>query len=226
MRPLKEVIIALRHELEAALHAEPTVPGGRQWEAERVVVSLELELAEPPGADGAPALAFGVRSAGLRVSEAAGAVRPPAVTIEFKLRANAATEAPLAASPVAAEPKVPGSAAPADPRVEALAQVFGAPGGFYSHLRAEVFSSTIEELPEDAYAQLLAAWAGHSPTAEDPRLTQAQGQIANLLRSCPAGSAEAGLQRLREALVGIGRPELRRLIAANWRNEGLASGLP
>lgn len=223
MRPLKEVIVALRHELEAALHSAPAAPGVRRLEAGRVVVCLELEVAEPePGEPGA-AVVFGVRMAGSPSPAAAGAVRAHTVTIEFNLSAAAS---PAPAPKVNSGTDSADTASSTDPRVTQLAQVFGAPGGFYSHMRAEVFISAIDELTDEGIAQLLAVWAGQPLPANDPMVTQVHGQLANLLRSSPAGSAEQGAALLREALSGIGRTELRRLIAATWRNEGLSSALP
>jgi hypothetical protein len=223
MRPLKEVIVALRHELEAALHGAPPAPGVGRLEAGRVVVCLELEVAEPaPGEPGA-AVAFGVRMAGSPSPAASGEARAHTVTIEFNL-SSAASLAP--APKVSAGIDSTDMALSTDPRVTQLAQVFGAPGGFYSHMRAEVFNSAIDELTDDGIAQLLAVWAGQPLAADDPTVTQVHGQLANLLRSSPAGSVEQGAALLREALAGIGRPELRRLIAATWRNEGLSSALP
>jgi hypothetical protein len=223
MRPLKEVIVALRQELEAALNSAPAAPGVGRLEAGRVVVCLELEVAEPtPGEPGA-AVAFGVRMAGSPSPAAAGDVRAHTVTIEFNLSAAAS---PAPAPKVSAETDSTDTASSTDPRVTQLAQVFGAPGGFYSHMRAEVFNSAIDELTDDGFAQLLAVWAGQPLPANDPTVTQVHGQLANLLRSSPAGSVEQGAALLREALAGVGRPELRRLIAATWRNEGLSSALP
>lgn len=223
MRPLKEVIVALRHELEAALHGAPAAPGVGRLEAGRVVVCLELEVAEPaPGEPGA-AVVFGVRMAGSPSPAASGDARAHTVTIEFNLNAGAS---PAPAPKVSAGTDSTDTASSTDPRVTQLAQVFGAPGGFYSHMRAEVFNSAIDELTDDGIAQLLAVWAGQPLAADDPTVTQVHGQLANLLRSSPAGSVEQGAALLREALAGIGRPELRRLIAATWRNEGLSSALP
>ncbi len=223
MRPLKEVIVALRQELEAALHSAPAAPGGSRLEAGRVVVCLELEVGEQTSATEAPQVCFGVRTAGARPPEAAGAIRSHTVTVEFNLSAAAS---PAPAPKVSAGTDSTDMASSTDPRVTQLAQVFGAPGGFYSHMRAEVFNSAIDELTDDGIAQLLAVWAGRPLPANDPTVTQVHGQLANLLRSSPAGSVEQGAALLREALAGIGRPELRRLIAATWRNEGLSSALP
>lgn len=226
MRPLKEVIVALRQELEAALHSAPAAPGGGRLEAGRVVVCLEIEVSEPaPGEPGA-GVAFGVRMAGARPPAAAGVVRAHTMTIEFNLGTAIAGGPPPPAPVADSAPSIAEAPSPTDRLRTLLAQIFGAPGGFYSHMRAEVFSSAIGELSEPGYAQLLGAWAGESLTAAEAEVAQAHGQIANLLRSSPAGSAEAGVQILREALAGIDRAELRRLIAENWRNEGLNSGLP
>jgi hypothetical protein len=228
MRPLKEVIVALRHELEAALHGAPSASGVGRLEAGRVVVCLELEVAESaPGEPGA-AVAFGVRMAGSPATASAGDARAHTVTIEFNLTKTApgGPPPPAPAAEVGAETDSTDMASSTDPRVTQLAQVFGAPGGFYSHMRAEVFNSAIDELTDEGIAQLLAVWAGQPVPADDPTVTQVHGQLANLLRSSPAGSAEEGAALLREALAGIGRPELRRLIAATWRNEGLSSALP
>ncbi len=226
MHPLKEVIVALRHELEAALHGAPPAPGVGRLEAGRVVVCLELEVAESsPGEPGA-AVAFGVRMAGSPSPAASGAARAHTVTIEFNLTKTAPGGPPPPAPAADSAPSIAEAPSSADRRRTLLAQIFGAPGGFYSHMRAEVFSSAIGELSEPGYAQLRGAWAGESLAAADPDVAQAHGQIANLLRSSPAGSAEAGAQILREVLAGIDRAELRRLIAENWRNEGLNSGLP
>jgi hypothetical protein len=221
MRPLKEVIVALRHELEAALHSAPPAPGVGRLEAGRVVVCLELEVAEPESGGPGAAVVFGVRMAGSPSPAAAGAVRAHTVTIEFNL-SSAASPAPKVSAGIDSTDM----ASCSDNRVTQLAQVFGAPGGFYSHMRAEVFNSAIDELTDDGIAQLLAVWAGQPLAADDPTVTQVHGQLANLLRSSPAGSVEQGAAMLREALAGIGRPELRRLIAATWRNEGLSSALP
>lgn len=226
MRPLKDVLAALHRELEAGL------PAGARWEADRVVLTLEVVARVAVGQAGAEGISWQVPTtagAGESAAPVAGeGGRLSTLRVEFKPPGPGAAPAsvPVAGAWGAVRPTGPEtSAAGLAPqrRVELLTGVFGAPGGFYSHNRAEVFLGVVEELSAEGYATLLAGLAGAPDPAGDPAVALARGQLANLLRSGPAGSVERGAARLREAVEGLGRAELTALLRETWRNEGRSS---
>jgi len=216
MKPLGEVIAALRRELESGLGSSSPAPAGGAWDLERATVRLNVILRETPGTKGPAEIECLVSTAGTNPTPAADG----AVTLEVTLRRGCAS--------LENEPAVEGirsawSAASESNRKDALTEVFGKPGGFYSHNRAEVFVSALVELSDADFSSLQAALGKGSAEglAGEPAL--AFGQIANILRSGPAGSVERGASRLRAAMDGISRAGLEQFIRTNWKNEGLSS---
>lgn len=215
MKPLGEVIAALRRELESGVSSS-TAPAGPTWDLERATVRLNVILREASGAAGAGEIECLVSTVGTSQPPAAEG----AVALEVTLRrAGAAPEN---------GPAVEGSRNTFSPacesnRKDALAEVFGKPGGFYSHNRAEVFLAALAELSEADFEAVQAALGRGSAEglAGEPAL--AFGQIANILRSGPAGSVERGASRLRTAMEGISRAGLEQIVRSIWKNEGLAS---
>lgn len=233
MRPLRDVIVAVRRELEAALEANGKSPSRTQLDADRIVVTLDFDICQQTGA-GEPELSFGVVA--MDVNAAGETGRKPdrakthTVTIEFKSQ-GCQTAALHGVAPAAATGQSASEGTSVEERtrpeyrVGLLAQVFGAPGGFYSHNRADVLLSAVGELTDRGYDLLLGALAGNAPPTGDADVAQAYGQICNILRSGPAGSVVKGAALLREALTGIGRSELKRVVETAFRNDGRSSDL-
>lgn len=233
MRPLKDVIVALRHELEAALQANQDLPFRNQLEADRIILTMELAVSEETGTSGQAGLSFGVVVADVNASVEANRKRERTkthtLTIEFKPRVvqptPPGTTKPFAQRVIEAGPGESVDREAEAERVKLFAMVFGAPGGFYSHNRAEVFIAAVESLTDHGFGLLLAALEGQPAPEDETDVALAYGQIANILRSGPAASVTKGGELLREALAGIERPELKRLIETTFRNEGLSSDL-
>lgn len=216
MKPLGEVIAALRRELESGVSPSSPAPAGPTWDLERATVRLNVILREPSGAAGAGEIECLVSTVGTSQPPAAEG----AVALEVTLRrAGAAPEN----GPAVEGPRKTSLPASESSRKDALAEVFGKPGGFYSHNRAEVFLAALAELSEADFEALQAALGRGSAEglAGEPAL--AFGQIANILRSGPAGSVERGASRLRTAMEGISRAGLEQIVRSIWKNEGLAS---
>ncbi len=201
-------------------------------EVDRVVLTLEVALREETGASGDLGLAFGVLVAGQGVAvgleQEHHRLRTHSLRIEFKPRGIQTP--PAAGSNPCSEPgKATSRGEPAetesspDRRVNLLTKVFGEPGGFYSHNRAEVFNGAVTDLSEAGYALLLAALGGQTIPPGEAAVALAYGQICNFLRSGPAGSVVRGSELLREAVIGSDRRELRRMIESAWQNAGLSS---
>lgn len=221
MNPLGDVIAAVRRELESGVSSSPAALVGASWELERATARLPVILRPSPTATGPAGLECLVPIAGTTEPTEAGQV----ITLELTWRRGgqvAVTE--VAGEPSGAAPVTSGLGAGFESkRTEALAGVFGKPGGFYSHNRAEVFLSAVAELSEADFTALDAALASGNADGLAGEVALAFGQIANILRSGPAGSVERGSALLRSALHGISRTDLEQLIRSTWKNEGQLS---
>ncbi len=231
MRPLKEVIDALRRELDAAL--APTA-GRLPLTAERITLTLEVDVREVPGEGVGGGLAVGVLTdpAPVRVDAGAVAGLRPRHTLTLELRPG------MAGAPVAAR-EVPASDGGPDPEgsdvasaaeglpdggdgmVGVLGRIFGPPGGFDSFCRAETFGIAIGELTDDEFAALPGALISGRSGPPGDRLAHACAQVGNILRSGPMQSVGKGGEALRSVLPGPGRKAVQALIARTWRNETL-----
>lgn len=224
MRPLKEVIDALRRELDAAL--APTA-GRLPLTAERITLTLEVDVREVPGEGIGGGLAVGVLTdpAPGPVDAGPGAGLRPRHTLTLELRPGMAG-APVAARAVPAsdggpDPEVPDAASAAEGIVEVLGRIFGPPGGFDSFCRAETFGIAIGDLTDDEFASLPEALISGRSGPPGDRLAHACAQVGNILRSGPMQSVGKGGEALRSVLPGPGRKAVQELIARTWRNETL-----
>ena len=92
MRPLKDVVVALHHELEAAFQASQGLPDCTPMQVDRVVLTLEVALWEEDGSSSEQGLRVGVLVAGK--NPAVGEKREPqrirthSLSIELKPRAR------------------------------------------------------------------------------------------------------------------------------------------
>jgi len=232
MRPLKDVIAALRHELEEALQANQDLPCRSQLEADRIILTMALAVREEVGAGGEAGLSFGVVVTDVNASVEANRkpenARTHTLTIEFKPRVVQPIP-PGSLKPFAQRIKEAGPGesvdrtAQPDQRVEQLAMIFGAPGGFDSHCRADIFKTAVADLSDAGYALLLAAMGGRKIPKNKPDVALAYGQIGNILKTGPAKSVEKGAIILKESLAGISRTELKLLIESTWRNEPMTT---
>jgi hypothetical protein len=216
MKPLGEVIAALRRELESGVSSSLSAPAGHAWDLERATVRLNVILREASGAGVSGKIECLVSIAGADQNQTGEG----AVTLEVTLRRTGTAPD----NPPAAEGPRNGSSFASEPhRREALTEVFGKPGGFYSHNRAEVFLAALAELSDADFEALRAALGRGGAEGLAGELALAFGQIANILRSGPAGSVERGASLLRMAMDGISRAGLERFVRSTWKNEGLTS---
>jgi hypothetical protein len=231
MRPLKDVIVALRHELEEALQANQDLPYKNQLEADRIILTMELAVSEETGTSGQAGLSFGVVVADVNASAEANRKRERTkthtLTIEFKPRVVQPTP-PGSSKPFAqrikeAEPGEPVDREPHAHRVELLSMIFGAPGSFDAYCRADIFKTAVVELTDAGYSLLLAAIGGRKIPKRETDVALAYGQIGNILKTGAAKSAEKGAAILQESLTGISRNELKLLIESTWRNEPMTT---
>lgn len=220
MKPLGDVIAAVRRELESGVSSSSAL-GKTAWELERATARLQVILRPSPAVAGPAGIECLVPFTGASEPTEAGQV----ITLELSWRRGgqvSVTE--IAAQPSSAAPVASGRGTDFESeRREALAGVFGKPGGFYSHNRAEVFLSALAELSEADFTALDAALASGKTDGLAGEVALAFGQIANILRSGPAGSVERGSALLRSALHGISRTDLEQLIRSTWKNEGQLS---
>ncbi len=222
MKPLGEVIAALRRELEADSPTPGPLASEPDWAVEQVTVRLPAVAREVQESDGASGLRWLVAK-DAAVSAADGGF--PA-QLEITLRRRGSMLAPPGAgncSRPAASSEDPMATNGIEERKAALTAVFGNPGGFYSHNRAEVFLAALAELDDAAVSDLRAALRVGKAEGLSGDAALSFGQIANILRSGPAGSVERGGALLDAALDGISRAELKRFIESTWTNAGLSS---
>lgn len=221
MKPLGDVIAAVRRELESGVGPSSAAPIGAGWELERATARLPAILRPSPTVAGPAGIECLVPLTGASEPAEAGRV----ITLELTWRRGGlvsvteVADEPTGLAPVASRL----GADSESNRKEALAGVFGKPGGFYSHNRAEVFLSALAELSEADFTALDAALASGKTDGLSGEVALAFGQIANILRSGPAGSMEHGAVLLCSALRGISRTDLEQLIRSTWKNEGQLS---
>lgn len=158
MGPLKDVIIALRKELEAALNVSDGPKGSTPLQAERVVLTLSVAVGETSGTNGEPALFVGVVESDvtgtLDASPGREASRTRTLCIEFKSWIASIPGSPPEAGSSAETITTTGAAEAASREirerelVESCARILGAPGGSDSHLRAMTLIDALSDLEE------------------------------------------------------------------------------
>lgn len=221
MRPLKEVLESLNREL-ASVSATPSESRGGT--VERATVRLEAVLQDGPNG-----MSWWVRSELEPIPE--GVASATRIGLELQIARPGSAPAPSAVSAAASssgsstphlgptEPTPGSGSAAGEAPVERLAGVLGAPGGFAAYCRADTLATALESLRDGDWEVFVAALEESHPKDLDPVVQAAWGTVRNALRSGPAGSVEAGLDRIRGPLRHWSRTEWIRILRERWRNE-------
>ena len=205
MLSVEQTIRALRREILTSLAEDAPLPNGVSLVADRVSVSLGLQL-QAAAEDG---------GGGLVVATGPAACVHH-LAIEFKLRPATLVGQTEGVPPSATLPAlVPVAAEPA--YFAALAEVIGAPG-FDSSARATVFRETLEELDEAEQQAVLTTLGTPAADGEEPALSRARQLIQRLAGSGPAGP-KRGPELLRQLAGRAPAGALIRLAAERWRTQ-------
>ncbi len=178
MESLKDVIVALRREIEEALKAGQPLPEGARLQAERVVATIHF------GVDSAS----GPASFVLRTENRA-ADHPHSVTIEFKLLSASQSldeRAPNATTIVSHESRIQLDEAAAEEITRQLVHLFGAPG-FDSAARATVFREALENLSEADARTFVQLLRGISTNGHNDAAKRALSLVRRVCQSGPGG---------------------------------------
>lgn len=206
MLSVQKTIRALRRQILAALADDTAVPEGVSLVADRVSVSLAVQIhaTEPAEDPGWLVVA----------TEPASCLHH--VTIEFNLSTAGQTEIRPTLLFKPARPAEAGANG-AEPRNFAvLSEVFGAPG-FDSSARATVFREALEELSEEQRRRVLVSLGNLPSPGEEAIVSQARHLIQRLAASGPAGP-EHGPAKLRH-LASMGSVRELIQLAERWRTQ-------
>lgn len=217
MPTLKDIVVALQRELDAAFAHSKAGSGGAGLEVEKATLSLAVDIQENTEAGGEPRLAFAIL-------DQATAAKSSGHRLTIELRAPKPSPSEAAGSSEAAASKPV-----ADPTIfETACQLFGQPG-FDNAARAEVFCDAIKDLPETDARLVLESIAANSPLDENVPLDGARTRIRRLLRFSPVGepAAAAALSKLARRFPV---KEILQVVSSRWRmttgwtpNEGFAA---
>ena len=212
MLSVEQSLRALRREILGALAADAPLPGGVELVADRVTVSLALQLQSLAPASDAPG------KWGIATEPGSGPAHQ--LTLEFKVQKPFGSVVAPPAGPAPTLALAPESAMTTtaeSPHFAALAEVFGAPG-FDSAARATVFRETLEELSEAERKVVLGSLGSSGASGIEPQLHLARHLVLRLAGSGPAGP-KAGPERLRQLAERAPVAELIRLAAEKWRTQ-------
>jgi hypothetical protein len=206
---LQQAIRILQQDILAGLAAHARLPGGPSLTADRISLTLGLQLA-PNHSDRAEDGLFAVATD--------SASCPHHVTVEFKLTSitgptggdSASGQSTTATTFVTPESE--------NALVAALSEIFGAPG-FDSAARASVFREALEELSDDQRRQVLTTLSLRTePIGEEAAVSRSRRLVRRLAASGPAG-IEHGAQLLATLAAQSPGSQLIRLAAERWRTQ-------
>ncbi len=220
MASLDKVIATLLENVDAALEKNAAANPRSHFEAERVILSLDVSLLEHAAPDGSVQVSFEVASAEpLQVER-----KTHRLTFEF--RSAPASPGEDAESPSKRQGR-PNVVQPISHRLnadeeeqasKALASVFGAPG-FDSSARATVFREIFAELNEPQAEALIASFSSGTIPGQDARLLTARHRINGILRSGPLRSPERGGEILAAIFSRYAGAALLVLIKGKWKTQ-------
>lgn len=222
MKPLKDVIAALRRELDEAFQGN--VSGVVPPRPQRVVLALEVCVLDRQNPDGTVGLSFGVLDT--LPTPAPGKVgvntgRGHTLTFEFDCDWHQAPADRLDSGGVSAAPPLRNAnleGSEAESIKHDLQEVFGPPG-FDSSARATVFLEALAELSEDQIHSVLTSLRGEAAAELDEVSRKARHLISNVIRSGPLRSVEDAGLFLAQIFVRHPVEPLRQLIATTWRSQ-------
>lgn len=206
MLSVQQTIRSLRREILAALADETTLPGGVSLVADRVSVSLAVQInsTQPSEEPGWLVVA----------TEPSSCLHH--VTLEFHVTSAAHSEGrPTQVLKQSGSTEIAANGAE-PPNFAVLSEVFGTPG-FDSSARATVFREALDELSEEQRRRVLASLGSGPSPGEEAIVIQARHLIQRLAASGPAGS-ERGLEKLRQLASTCSVRELIQL-AERWRTQ-------
>ena len=217
MLSIEQALTALQREILLALPDTSRRPARVVFQAEKVVVSLGLQL-NPDAQTSATSHPFFV------AADSATCVHH--VTIEFRLNTPLLPDPPVSI-PANETPRLPANASSVEAETDfaTLCEILGAPG-FDSSARATVFRETLENLSESQRREVLASLTVPTTNAdEDTSLSYARHLIRRLVTSGPAGFVRGST-----LLVHLARQssvnDLMRLAALRWRTQSEWANTP
>jgi hypothetical protein len=225
VQSLKNVISALRREIDEALKENRALSDGTRLEAERIVLSLDVSITERRSQDGTAELSFELVELTAKQPAAKaslGKAKPHTLTIEFKRSsAGEVTSTSASTRPKGEEisrPAGPSDEAARDDVLKLLSDIFGAPG-FDSSARATVFREALARLKEKDARLVIKSLSGKPATDLHDDARQARHLMSNVLRSGPLKSASRGGEVLTRVFEKHSVASIARLIEETWKTQ-------
>ncbi len=211
MRPLKDIVLALQAELDAAFANETGETAKKTGlEVEKATLSLSIGIHDQPTPAGEAAVGFFVLD-----EEAAAKSSGHRLTIELRVPRPVASAAAAAADDAAAAPPVPPVPPVSASILELASRVFGPPG-FDNAARAEVFCEGIGGLSEAEVRAVITSLLAAAPLDAGGPLDTARARTRRLLRFSPVGEAVAAVT-LAEMFRRFSAKEILAAISARWK---------
>ena len=204
MSELREILGAIRDEVEAALGSRGALPNGVRLEAERVTVSLSVS----PGRDSSGALI-------LEAKTRDSVTGTTAVQVEFRVYRELDVVAAPPSEPADLTTAATAKAVGPEGIAEACERVFGPPG-FDNAARAEVFCELAAGIGLRALSEAL-DWVEKGTILEgDNQAVPVVGRLRQLL-----GFAPAGRERAAGLLLGLLKvhplPRVLGILGERWK---------
>lgn len=204
MPELKDIMLALQRELDAAFAHAKASSDGTVLEVEKVTLSFAVEIRKDTETDGEPRLGF-------TILDQAAAAQSSGHRLTIELRAPKPSPSEAGGSSEAAAPKPT-----ADPSIfETACLLFGQPG-FDNAARAEVFCEAVKDLSDTDARLVLESIAANNPIDNSGRLDGARTRIRRLLRFSPIGepAAAAALSKLAHR---FSVKEILQVVSSRWK---------
>ncbi|MHB1309283.1 MAG: hypothetical protein ACYC23_19575 [Limisphaerales bacterium] len=220
MHTIKEVLSAVRREIDAALAEDPLHPGRPCLGADRIVLTLGLSFCQGPSDDES-------LQVGVEIPNSRRAASSPTRSHRASSPVHTLT---LELSPVATVPGVARSTAREIPRptdvpanateslTRSLSLVLGAPG-FDSSARASVLRETLDGLTDAQVSATIKALDQATPPEGDKAVTAAWQWLKRILRVCPAKPPATGARILQEVFSRHPARLVLGVIEERWKSQ-------
>ncbi len=216
MQSLKDVLAALRREIEEGIRGNQPLSSGTRIEADRVIVNLQFSIKDSAAKNGTSPIHFEVQSGEIQKASPA---EKHSLSVEFKVAGEATSTTAVTAAPAKQvfEKGIPLQGTEATRAQEQLALVFGAPG-FDSSARATVFREVLGNLSARDVPAVAAALIDSPRLPIKPTVKSAIARLDRILKSGPSGVSD-GRAIVAKLLERHPSTALVELVAKLWKSQ-------
>lgn len=226
MQSLEGFIAALHRELDAAFDQPMEFRSGMRLEAERITLSVNLDIAEIKNTDGTAHLQLGVSSplsgGRPRANQRAKGSETHTLTIEFRNcpppHADTADTSGAEDRNILGQPTEATSGPEFERVVKELSRLFGMPG-FDSSARATVFREALDGLSHEQTEAVIRSLAVNAYEGTDPSVKCASQRIRRIFKAGPISSPKKGGELLEVLVRQNSFPSMIRLIKDTWKEQ-------